>query len=476
MSANRTDGRGGALQNVHAGHRGRMRAKLLMHGQRIFDTYELLEMLLYYTVPYKDTNPIAKNLLSVFGDLDGVFRAGKEELLGVEGVGERTASLIGLVGQLSEVFGAELVPYEKSIFSVHCDAGGFFVEYFKGTKEKKVTAVYLDNNMELISIEDVAVGKDYDSAAIKAKPFLDGAIRNNASAVITAHNHPFGSPYPTPGDRATNSMVKLTLDSVRVTLAEHFVVSGDSYVGTMQTLSTNFCQSPYLDEFIKARGDGEVLHNVSDETFRRLSGNYNVEDSDYFVDLLSYTARGAVKENALALLKRFHTIEATVNARSDILKDLLGESTAAFVKLLAYITSRRVTDKFVTARPYSEIEIADYLKALYLGESEEEVFLLAFDQKNRFIGAELIGSGTVNSSDVLSRKLLESAVRLSASKVFIAHNHPGGRPEASSDDLESAARFKELLRISGIELLAHCVIAGQKCLLIDLSGIRTDLL
>ena len=58
---------------VHDGHRGRMRSKLLAHGQRIFDTYELLEMLLYWVIPCRDTNPVAKNLLYAFGSLDGVY-------------------------------------------------------------------------------------------------------------------------------------------------------------------------------------------------------------------------------------------------------------------------------------------------------------------------------------------------------------------------------------------------------------------
>ena len=53
-------------EKLHAGHRARMRRKFLSYGPRIFDTYELLEMLLYYAIPYKDTNPIAKRLLMEF--------------------------------------------------------------------------------------------------------------------------------------------------------------------------------------------------------------------------------------------------------------------------------------------------------------------------------------------------------------------------------------------------------------------------
>ena len=52
-------------KQIHLGHRGRMYEKLATFGCEVFNTYELLEMLLYSVVPYKDTNPIAKRLLKV---------------------------------------------------------------------------------------------------------------------------------------------------------------------------------------------------------------------------------------------------------------------------------------------------------------------------------------------------------------------------------------------------------------------------
>ena len=62
-------------EKLHVGHRARMRRKFLSYGSRIFDTYELLEMLLYHAIPYKDTNPVAKRLLMEFGSLEGVLTA-----------------------------------------------------------------------------------------------------------------------------------------------------------------------------------------------------------------------------------------------------------------------------------------------------------------------------------------------------------------------------------------------------------------
>lgn len=81
-------------ENVHIGHRSRMRRKFRDYGDRFFDDYELLEMFLYFVVPVRDTNPLAKALLARFGGIGGVLRASREELLEVSGVGERVAELI----------------------------------------------------------------------------------------------------------------------------------------------------------------------------------------------------------------------------------------------------------------------------------------------------------------------------------------------------------------------------------------------
>ena len=94
---------------IHEGHRSRMRAKLLTHGQRIFDTYELLEMLLYHMIPYKDTNPLSKRLLAAFGSLEGVLSASREELAACLGIGERTADFLTAVGTLGDIIGAEIL-------------------------------------------------------------------------------------------------------------------------------------------------------------------------------------------------------------------------------------------------------------------------------------------------------------------------------------------------------------------------------
>ncbi len=465
-----------ADEHIHDGHRSRMRSKLLCHGRRIFDTYELLEMLLYYTVPYKDTNPIAKRLLAAFGDLEGVFSASKEELVAVSGVGESTAGLIKTVDELSSIIGAEIIPYQNSIFADFNDAGGFFVDYYKGLTEKKVTAVYLDNNFNLISIEDVAEGVDYESAAIKPKIFIDGAIKHHASMVMTAHNHPYGSPFPSPGDRATHQMLDDTLSKIRVEVCAHYIVAGDKYISVGNSCKSTFCQNPMLDEFYKSKGDEDSLLSISEQTLSRLRNCYNSDDYDYFERLLSYSTKSLKEGIALAVLKRFQTIEGVLNASPDELKRYVGEAATIYIKLVAYLCSRRVTDGFSFGRKYTETEIAKYLKALYLGEWDENVYILCLDSKYRITACDLIASGTVNSTDVLPRKVLEFALRHSAKKIIISHNHPFGKAEASDDDLRTTSKLGDLLNSSGISFLAHYIVAGQKCAIINSFNVKTDVM
>ena len=87
--------------NIHAGPRQRMKNRFLANGERAFDDYQLLELLLFYSIPQGDTNPLAHRLLDHFHSLSAVMDASVEELTAVEGVGEHTAVLIHLLPQLA---------------------------------------------------------------------------------------------------------------------------------------------------------------------------------------------------------------------------------------------------------------------------------------------------------------------------------------------------------------------------------------
>ena len=252
---------------IHEGHRARMKAKLRAYGQSIFDTYELLEMLLYSVVPMKDTNPVAKQLLRAFGSLDGVFSADREALMAVPGVGERVADLLIGVGALEQALSID-EENDELTFSDFDKAGAAFVELFRDRTEPCVGVMLLDNGMRLISIE-ILLECDYDSADVRPRKVLDLALRKHATVVITGHCHPHGPLFPTPGDKATNNLLCEALKAVGITMLDHFVVTGERYIGTMSNIGSKLSACAGIADFIDSRERAEERRAIESEVQSR---------------------------------------------------------------------------------------------------------------------------------------------------------------------------------------------------------------
>lgn len=237
-------------KDIHKGHRSRMKIKLEHYGPRIFDTYELLEMLLYYVIPFKDTNPIAKRLLAAFGSLDGVLNAPVSELSQIDGIGERCAEFISLSGRamLEDLALEHRQPVNT--FNDYHNTGRFLVSYFEKTGAS-ISMMMLDNAMRLIDVCDIPVS-DFGSAAVKPRYFIDAVIASSASIVIIAHKK-HSLLYFSDADIATDKLIRAELANIGVTVAEHYVISGGDYSG----FSPNFYlgapeSTPELEKFYES--------------------------------------------------------------------------------------------------------------------------------------------------------------------------------------------------------------------------------
>ena len=230
-----------------------MRDKLFSHGREVFHTHELLEMLLYHVIPYKNTNPTAEELLHRLGNLDGVFSANRDELMSVEGIGPRVADLIAAASMIDIEKSSETFSKTKSKrFDSYREVGEFFTEYFEGKLTNEVVLLLLNNKMEYIGCESIYM-HDFETAAVKAEPFIDVAIKERAAVAIIAHNHPYGPSFPTVGDKATNDMIFHSLYGAGILLAEHYVVSGKQYIGFMKNILTPFSQQIEIETFLRSK-------------------------------------------------------------------------------------------------------------------------------------------------------------------------------------------------------------------------------
>ncbi len=240
------------IDKVHTGHRQRMKNKLAIHGARIFDTYELLEMLLYFVIPYKDTNPIAKELLDKFGSLDGVLSASVEELSEVNGIGARAAEFLHIASELTLPHD-DYLP-ERPIFDNYHRVGEYFVEYFKNNDEDRIVMVLLDSSMRYIDLVKIP-GMDYESGAVLPRYFINEALTAGASIAITAHYHKYGPPMHTHGDKVAEHLIHDELENVGVTLAEQYVIFSDQYYGSDINFGQRLMASDGLKKFKKSKGD-----------------------------------------------------------------------------------------------------------------------------------------------------------------------------------------------------------------------------
>ena len=215
-------------KDIHKGHRSRMREKLETYGPRIFDTYELLEMLLYYVIPYRDTNPIAKRLLAAFGSLDDVLNAPVDELAKVDGIGEKCAEFIRLAGRAVIEDATLSRRREVKVFNDYHSTGRYLTSYFE-ENDVSICMMMLDNGMRLLGIENIPA-KEFGSAAVKPKYFIEAALASGASVVIIAHKR-HSMLFFSDAALATNNLIRSKLACIGVTVAEHYVISGKEYSG-----------------------------------------------------------------------------------------------------------------------------------------------------------------------------------------------------------------------------------------------------
>ena len=213
---------------IHDGHREKMRLRFLTTGLEGFADHEALELLLYYAIPRRDTNPIAHALMERYGSLSAVLNAPVEDLQKVEGIGESAAVLVTLVAKLSQKARLADAAQETAITSVE-QAGAYLMERFAGENREAVYLLCLDRKGKLLGCKHLADG-DVSSAALNIRKVVETALLTSASAVILAHNHPSGLALPSADDKITTLQVRDALATIGVPLADHIIVADNDFV------------------------------------------------------------------------------------------------------------------------------------------------------------------------------------------------------------------------------------------------------
>ncbi len=232
--------------NIHTGHRTRMRDKLLSN--TTFDSlldHQLLEFILFQSIPQGDTNPIAHNLINKFGSLNNVLEASAYELMQVEGIGKVTAlHLASYLAVTKRYLLNNLTP--KHSFESTIELAEFFQALCLGSKYETAFALYLDKSKKLIKYEKLSEG-GVDSTGIYVEKIVASAVLYKAYYVALGHNHPSGETTPSPFDIENTRLLLEALLNVRKLLLDSIIVSDHSwfsYAGT-GVLSNNRIINPF---------------------------------------------------------------------------------------------------------------------------------------------------------------------------------------------------------------------------------------
>ena len=221
------------MENIHRGHREKMRQRFLKSGLDSFADHEALELLLYYAIPRQDTNPIAHRLMERYGSLSAVLSAPAEDLKKVEGVGESAAVLLNVAGQIGRKARLADAVQSRPLTDVET-VGAYLLERYAGEHHEVVYELCLDRKGKLLACKRLNEG-GASSAVLDIRKVVENAILTSASTVILAHNHPSGIALPSDDDCACTTRAVQALQTIGVTLADHIIVADDDFVSMAQS-------------------------------------------------------------------------------------------------------------------------------------------------------------------------------------------------------------------------------------------------
>jgi DNA repair protein RadC len=211
-----------------AGHRARLRARLLAGGEGALADHEMVEYLLMTAIPRKDVKPLAKSLLTRFGGLAGVFNADPRALARHPGMGETSAAALKIVALAARRLARTGVQDQPVLASWQALIDYLTVDMAHLTHER-VRVLYLDTKNRLV-LDELLTEGSLDEAAIHPRDVVKRALDLGAAALILVHNHPSGSPEPSRADVAVTGRIAEAGRLLGITVHDHVIVGKEGHV------------------------------------------------------------------------------------------------------------------------------------------------------------------------------------------------------------------------------------------------------
>lgn len=214
-------------KNIHKGHREKVKKRYLETGLSSMPDHNIIELLLFFGIPQKDTNHIAHELINKFGSFSGVLEAGAVELKSVKGMTENAACLLTLFLPVYKRYVSDLKK-KKLEFKNAKEIADYLRPLYLDTNNERIYALCFDLQDRLIACRIVSDG-DIDSSVLDARKLAAIVLEVKAKKVILSHNHPNGTVTPSVGDANVTKYAFDLLRLLKVQLTDHIIVTDNSY-------------------------------------------------------------------------------------------------------------------------------------------------------------------------------------------------------------------------------------------------------
>lgn len=212
--------------NLHKEHRERVKARFLKHGFETFDEHVILETVLFFVIPIKDTNLTAHRLINKFGDICGVLEASYDELVSVEGIGKASATYLLMLGALYRIITEKKNMIQADALSV--DSVGNFAAQRLMYEKKECTLLVFIKNKRIVDTKLMTVG-DKRRTMFDSSEMIRRALELSCDMIAIAHNHPGGSLTPSVDDYRTLYTTNTLTENMNIRLFEYYIVKDGIY-------------------------------------------------------------------------------------------------------------------------------------------------------------------------------------------------------------------------------------------------------
>jgi DNA repair protein RadC len=209
------------------GHRERQKEKLLRSKIGTLHDYEILELLLFNSIPRKDVKPVAKKLIQEFGSIGKIINTPPSKLIQTQNIGNSTIILFRILQEvISDVTKEQIL--KKPIIK----SWDKLIEYIRAnigySNTEKLHTLYL-NHKNILITDKLHDHGTVNTVSIYPREIVKSALFHDASSVIIVHNHPSGVTEPSKSDLTLTKAVQEALGTINVKLLDHLIVSSNSY-------------------------------------------------------------------------------------------------------------------------------------------------------------------------------------------------------------------------------------------------------